>query len=311
MSAGTPCMQSFIPNFKPMSGNCDSHFTWLKKIQIGETPLVELMQQQVHTIKVDADNSDGPLIQFLNNWEPVAKGVGEFEVQLFSNADDAQTWLLSWFMCLLLLTGAMVARMALTKAKGLGGTLQFVPDASLTVRNGFELITGALFGLCEDLLGSANAKKFFWLSAGLFIYILSANLLGVIPGMLPPTGSMNHNIAMALVVLILFNGAGLKVQGVGGYLKHMWGPVWWLGVLLFSIELLSFVVVRPFALSLRLTGNMFGDHQVLSIMSGLVPVVYPVIFLGLGMFVSVIQAFVFTLLSTIYIALAVEHHDDH
>jgi F-type H+-transporting ATPase subunit a len=56
---------------------------------------------------------------------------------------------------------------------------------------------------------------------------------------------------------------------------------------------------------------MFGDHQVLSIMSGLVPVVYPVIFLGLGMFVSFIQAFVFTLLSTIYIALAVEHHDDH
>jgi len=309
MSAGTPCMQSFIPNMVPTTGNCDAHFTWLKEIRIGETKLVELMQQPVHTIPIDADNSGGALIQFLNNWE--AAGLGEFKVKLFTNADDAQTWLLSWFMCLLLLTGAMLARMALTKAKGLGGTLQFVPDGSLTVRNGFELITGALFGLCEDLLGHANAKKFFWLSAGLFIYILSANLLGVIPGMLPPTGSMNHNIGMALVVLILFNGAGLKAQGIGGYLKHMWGPVWWLGLLLFSIELLSFVVVRPFALSLRLTGNMFGDHQVLSIMSGLVPVVYPVIFLGLGVFVSVIQAFVFTLLSTIYIALAVEHHDDH
>jgi F-type H+-transporting ATPase subunit a len=306
MSSGTPCMQSFVPNMVPMTGNCDPHFTWLK-----ETPLVELIQQRVHTIKIDADNFEGPLIQFLNNWEPVAKDLGKFEVRLFTNADDAQTWLLSWLVCGLLLTGAMVARMALTRAQGAGGTLQFVPDGTLTLRNGFELLTGALFGLCEDLLGRANAKKFFWLSAGLFIYILSANLLGVVPGMLPPTGSMNHNVAMAFVVLILFNGAGIKAQGIGGYLKHMWGPVWWLGVLIFFIELLSFVVVRPFGLSLRLTGNMFGDHQVLSIMSGLVPVVYPVIFLGLGMFVSVIQAFVFTLLSTIYIALAVEHHDDH
>lgn len=276
MAAGTPCVQTPI-NMVPMTGNCDAHFTWLKKISINGKSLIESMT----------------------------------ETQFFQNSDQAQTWLLSWLVCGLLLTGAMLARMGLTKARGLGGTLQFVPDGTLTVRNGFELFTDALFGLCEDLLGRSSAKKFFWLSAGLFIYILSSNLLGVVPGMLPPTGSMDHNFAMAFVVLILFNGAGLKVQGIGGYLKHMWGPVWWLGVLLFFIELLSFVVVRPYGLSLRLTGNMFGDHQVLSIMSGLVPVVYPVIFLGLGMFVSFIQAFVFTLLSTIYIALAVEHHDDH
>jgi F-type H+-transporting ATPase subunit a len=172
------------------------------------------------------------------------------------------------------------------------------------------MFTGALFGLANDLLGDTNAKKFFWIVGGLFIYILTSNLMGLLPGMLPPSGSLHHNFAMALVVLLLFNGAGIKTQGIVGYLKHMWGPVWWLGVLLFFIELLSFLVVRPYSLSLRLTGNMFGDHQVLSIMSGLIPVVYPVIFLGLGMFVSFIQAFVFTLLSTMYIALAVEH-DDH
>ena len=180
----------------------------------------------------------------------------------------------------------------------------------MTARNFFELFTGALYDLAYDLLGHENAKKFFWIVGGLFIYILTSNLLGIVPGMLPPSGSLHHNFAMAMVVLLLFNGAGIKAQGLLGYLKHMWGPVWWLGVLLFFIELLSFLVVRPYSLSLRLTGNMFGDHQVLSIMSGLIPVVYPVIFLGLGMFVSFIQAFVFTLLSTIYIALAVEH-DDH
>ncbi len=278
MASGVPCMTT---PFVEQSGDCDAHFTWLKKISLGDHTLIEAMQQPIGG------------------------------VQLFNNSDDAQTWLLAWLVTGFLLIGAVLARKGLNRSSAQGGTLQYVPDSTLSARNIFELFTGGLFGLAKDLLGHENGKKFFWLSAGLFIYILSSNLLGVVPGMLPPTGSMNHNFAMALVVLILFNGAGLKVQGVGGYVKHMWGPVWWLGVLLFMIELLSFVVVRPYSLSLRLTGNMFGDHQVLSIMSGLVPVVYPILFLALGMFVSFIQAFVFTLLSTIYIALAVEHHDDH
>ncbi len=266
--------------FVEQSGNCDSHFTWMKKISIGGEPLIEIMQ----------------------------KPIGG--TQYFSNSDDAQTFLLSWLVAIILITGSLFARVGLNNAKASGGTLQFVPDGSMTARNFFELFTGALYALAYDLLGHENAKKFFWIVGGLFIYILTSNLLGIVPGMLPPSGSLHHNFAMAMVVLLLFNGAGIKAQGLLGYLKHMWGPVWWLGVLLFFIELLSFLVVRPYSLSLRLTGNMFGDHQVLSIMSGLIPVVYPVIFLGLGMFVSFIQAFVFTLLSTIYIALAVEH-DDH
>ena len=278
MAAGTPCKTG---PFVEQSGNCDAHFTWLKKIPFGDTTLIDAMQSPIGG------------------------------TQYFTNSDDAQTWLLGWWVCIGLLVGSFVARIGLSRALSQGGTLQYVPDSSMTSRNFFELFTGALFGLVSDLLGRENGKKFFWLSAGLFIYILSSNLLGVVPGMLPPTGSLHHNFAMALVVLILFNGAGIKVQGLIGYLKHMWGPVAALGVLLFSIELLSFLVVRPYSLSLRLTGNMFGDHQVLTIMSGLVPIVYPIIFLGLGMFVSFIQAFVFTLLSTIYIALAVEHHDDH
>ena len=279
----------------PESVNCDAHFTWLKKIPAGGESLIEAMQHEIPGIS--------GFTSFFG--KEYASG------KLFHNSDDAQTFLLAWLVCGILLLGSWVARLGLNKAMGQGGTLQYVPDGTLTMRNFFELLTGALYGLCSDLLGHKNAVKFFWLSAGLFIYILTSNLLGVVPGMLPPSGSLQHNLAMALVVLILFNGAGIKVQGVGGYLKHMWGPVWWLGVLLFAIELLSFLLVRPYSLSLRLTGNMFGDHQVLSIMSGLIPVFYPIIFLALGMFVSFIQAFVFTLLSTIYIALAVETHDDH
>jgi len=294
MAAGTPCMTYGFAG-PPESVNCDAHFTWLKKIPAGGESLIETMQHGIPGL-------EGFTSIFGDQY---AKG------NLFATSDDAQTFLLAWLVCGILLLGSWVARLGLNKAMGQGGTLQYVPDGTLTMRNFFELLTGALYGLCSDLLGHKNAVKFFWLSAGLFIYILTSNLLGVVPGMLPPSGSLQHNLAMALVVLILFNGAGIKVQGIGGYLKHMWGPVWWLGVLLFAIELLSFLLVRPYSLSLRLTGNMFGDHQVLSIMSGLIPVFYPIIFLALGMFVSFIQAFVFTLLSTIYIALAVETHDDH
>ena len=206
--------------FVEQSGTCDNHFTWLKKISIGDESLIDLMQH------------------------PIAG------IQFFSRADDAQTWLLSWLVAGILLTGSLFARMGLNKAVASGGTLQFVPDGSMTARNFFELFTGALFALAEDLLGHTNAKKFFWIVGGLFIYILTSNLMGLLPGMLPPSGSLHHNFAMALVVLLLFNGAGIKAQGIVGYLKHMWGPVWWLGVLLFFIELLSFLVVRPYSLSL-------------------------------------------------------------
>jgi F-type H+-transporting ATPase subunit a len=144
---------------------------------------------------------------------------------------------------------------------------------------------------------------------------------------------MSHNAAMALVVVIVFNVSGFLVNGTG-YIKHMCGP--WMGfggialnLLLFFIEFLSFLIVRPYSLSLRLMGNMTGDHKVFLIFSDLpgqligedsmvataatyvLTALVPILFLALGMLVSLIQAFVFTLLSMIYIALAVAHEDDH
>jgi len=241
--------------------------------------------------------------------------------------DQAMTLMSAWLLCFFILGFSVLARLGLNRARMQGGTLQFVPDRTLSARNLFELFAGGLYNLAKELLGTHNAPKYFWLSAGLFIYILFGNLMGVVPGFISPTGSMDHNFAMALVVLIVFNGMGLVTHG-SGYIKHMAGP--WLGVmgillnvLLFSIESVSFLLVRPYSLSLRLMGNMFGDHMVFGIMTNLasdatstvlpfaVPIIFPCLFLGLGIFVSVIQALVFTLLSTIYIALAVAHDDDH
>jgi F-type H+-transporting ATPase subunit a len=227
---------------------------------------------------------------------------------------------------------SVLARLGLNRARKKGGTLQFVPESSLTSRNFFELLGGGLYGLAKELLGK-DAPRFYWLVAGLFVYILCCNFMGLIPGFLPPSDSMSHNAAMALVVVIVFNVSGFLVNGTG-YIKHMCGP--WMGfggialnLLLFFIEFLSFLIVRPYSLSLRLMGNMTGDHKVFLIFSDLpgqligedsmvataatyvLTALVPILFLALGMLVSLIQAFVFTLLSMIYIALAVAHEDDH
>jgi F-type H+-transporting ATPase subunit a len=108
---------------------------------------------------------------------------------------------------------------------------------------------------------------------------------------------------------LVFNAVGLSRDPVG-YIKHLWGPVWWLGFLLFPIELIS-LCVRPVALGIRLTANIFGDHQVFVIFSSLVPLVVPAALLTLAILVSTIQAFIFSLLTTIYIGLSVPHSDDH
>jgi F-type H+-transporting ATPase subunit a len=126
---------------------------------------------------------------------------------------------------------------------------------------------------------------------------------------LPPTDNINTNIPCAIIVFLYYNFVGIREQGFIKYFKHFAGPIIWLAPLMFSIELISHLV-RPLSLSVRLFGNITGDHMVLGIFSQLTPLVVPVIFLFLALFVAFIQAFVFSLLSTVYIALATEAEGD-
>ncbi len=142
----------------------------------------------------------------------------------------------------------------------------------------------------------------------IFLYIFISNFIGLIPGFLPPTDNINTTLALGVFIFIYYNYQGIRAQGLIGHLKHFMGPVWYLAFLMLPIELISHAV-RPVSLALRLRGNMFGDHLVLSIFSGLVPYVVPIIFMVLGLFVCFIQSFVFSLLSMVYISLATAHHD--
>jgi F-type H+-transporting ATPase subunit a len=218
----------------------------------------------------------------------------------------------SWVLCLGLIVLALVGRMGLNAALSKADSSKYVPDSRLTVRNFWELFVGGLQNLLGTILEGNDSRKpvFFGLLATLFIFILFGNLMGLVPGLAAPTGELNTNLAMALAVLVVFNVAGLVRNG-WGYIAHLFGPVWWLAPLIFTVEVLGVLVVRPVSLTLRLTGNMFGDHMVFGIMSDLTQLVIPTIFLGLGAFVSFIQALVFTLLSAVYIALATAHEDDH
>lgn len=182
-----------------------------------------------------------------------------------------------------------------------------VPDESLSARNVFELLVEAIGGLSDSVIGH-GAERYVPLLSTFFIFILCSNYIGLLPGFTPPTSDFNITFALGVVSFVAFNYWGFKAQGIG-YLKHFAGPILWLAPLMFVLEIIS-AFVRPVSLGLRLYGNLFGDHLVLEIFTGLTKVGVPVIFYMLGTLVTVIQAFVFTLLSMIYVALAVAHHDD-
>jgi len=206
----------------------------------------------------------------------------------------------------LILIGAIFARIQLNKAmkredKGL------IPDSKLTFRNFYDILAEKLYGLAESVMGKHNAELYFPIVGVLFFYIFTSNLIGMIPGLLPPTDNLNTTFALGAFVFLYYNYVGIKTSGMA-YFKHFLGPVLWLSPLILVVEIASHVF-RPISLGLRLRGNIMGDHVVLGIFNSLTPYVVPVVFYGIGLFVCLIQAFVFCLMTMVYISLSATH--DH
>lgn len=154
-------------------------------------------------------------------------------------------------------------------------------------------------------MGAKNARKYLPLIGSLFLFILFCNLLSLIPGFLPPTDTLKTNVGLALLVFVLTHVFGVATHGLK-YFKHFLGPLWWLAPLMLPIEIVSHIA-RPLSLSMRLLGNISADHKVGVIFFSLVPILVPVPFLVMGVFVSFVQAVVFCILSTIYISSAIAH----
>jgi len=194
-----------------------------------------------------------------------------------------------------------------------------LPEGKFTVRTFAELLTTATYGMMADQMGAKAARFFLPLIGTCMFFILFSNMLGLVPGFLPATDNFNTTLACGIVVFIATHIYGLKENGAG-HVMHLFGP--WMGpwlipinILMFFIEIISHLV-RPLSLGIRLMANMVADHMVLGIFLGFaaslafpvfmfIPLPLPLYLLGL--LVVCVQALVFSLLSTVYIAMAIEH----
>ncbi len=186
-------------------------------------------------------------------------------------------------------------------ALALRSSMKLVPTG---VQNVVEVIAGYMLNLAEETIGRHWGRPFFPLIATIFMYIMTCNFMGLIPGFTSPTSNINMTASMAVPVFLATHYYGLKVHR-HRYIKHFMGPVLLLAPLMIIIETVSHLA-RPVTLSVRLFGNMIAKHFLLLVMGMLVPLLIPTIFLGLGVLVSVVQALVFALLTTMYLAGAVE-----
>ena len=172
----------------------------------------------------------------------------------------------------------------------------------------------ALQSMLREYVGH-KGPRYLPIVATMFVFILTGNLMGLIPGFMAPTSSINVTLGCALTVTVYYHFQGLKEQGVGPYLKHfavLPGAPIFLAPLVLPIELISHLS-RVLSLSLRLFGNVFGEELVIIILFSIVPFLVPLPMMFLGLITASLQAFIFVLLSTIYLggAVATEHEQEH
>ena len=158
----------------------------------------------------------------------------------------------------------------------------------------------------ESIVGHGYERFTTYLTV-LVLFILIGNLMGLVPGLESPTGSAVVPLGFALVTFIYYHYHGLRVHGFS-YIKQFLGPVWWLYPLMLPIEIISHFA-RVLSLTVRLYANMFAGDMVTLAFFSLIPIGVPLLFLGLHFGVALIQAYVFMILATVYLSLAVAH--DH
>jgi F-type H+-transporting ATPase subunit a len=179
--------------------------------------------------------------------------------------------------------------------------IEMVPTKA---QNFFEIVISGMEEFMVDITGE-EGRWFFPIIATIFIYIAVCNLLGLVPGMFPPTASINTTLSCAIPVFLFTHYIGIKYHGIK-YIKHFLGPVWWLIPIILPIEVIGHLA-RILSLSFRLFGNITGHELVLAILFMLAGAFFaPLPIMAMGIFVSFVQAFVFFLLSTMYFAGSME-----
>lgn len=207
-------------------------------------------------------------------------------------AHDGIHIMYTWFVMIVLIVAGTIAARGLT----------LVPSK---MQNFFEIIVSGIEEFMVEITGE-EGRWLFPLAATIFLYIFVSNVIGIVPGLFPPTADINTPLSVALIVFVFTHFIGVKYHGIK-YVKHFMGPVWWLAPLIGLIEIIGHLA-RVLSLTFRLFGNMMGHEIVLGILFTLAGMfLAPLPIMGLGIFVAFVQAFVFFLLTIIYFSGSMEH----
>ncbi|WP_345980769.1 F0F1 ATP synthase subunit A [Sulfurimonas sp. HSL3-2] len=207
------------------------------------------------------------------------------------------------FVTHMLLTAAIV----LVLAKVAVSNLRVVPTGT---QNILEAYLGGVLAMGSDVMGKEEARRYLPLVATIGLFVGVANIIGIIPGFEAPSAFLDFTLALALVVFFYYNFEGIRRNGVISYFAHFMGPVWWLAWLMFPIEIVSHIS-RIISLSFRLFGNVKGDDMFLMVILMLAPWFLPIIPFALLTFMAFLQAFIFMMLTYVYIGGAIAVSDDH
>jgi len=197
------------------------------------------------------------------------------------------------------LLAVIVARLATKK-------LQIVPSG---LQNVMEATVQGILAIGKDVANEEIARKYLTLAGSLAIFIFFGNVLGIIPGFESPTGNVNLTLTLALIVFLYYHYEGIKAQGLVHYIAHFAGPVKWLAPLMFPVEILSHFS-RIISLAFRLFGNIKGDDLFLAVLLMLAPWVFPLAGYALLTFSAFLQAFVFMVLTYVYLYGAVTGQEE-
>jgi F-type H+-transporting ATPase subunit a len=212
-------------------------------------------------------------------------------------ADPAHPWE-NWITVELLVVAIILVLFALLRS-----TLSVDKPGNFQLT--FEAIYKFVLGQADESIDH-HVNRYLPFFGSIFIFILFMNLIGIIPGLESPTMTPAVPLAFAVAVFLYYNWMGLREQGVGKYLLHFAGPVWWMAPIMIPIEIISHFA-RPLSLTIRLYANMFAGERVTVTFLTLTYFLLPAVFMGLHVFVAFLQAFIFMLLAMIYVGSAVAH----
>ena len=242
-------------------------------------------------------HEQGPITDALNKYfgNLVIQGLHALHVQpLNPQAPITETFAMELLVFGLLLVFFVLVRLSLNVENP--GTIQQVA----------EMIHSFVSGQAESIIGS-RGQEFVMFTTSVVLFVLLSNLLGMVPGLIAPTSKATVPLGLALVCWIYYHYYGIREHGFG-YIKQFLGPIWWISWMMFPIEIISHLA-RILSLTVRLYANMFAGEMVTLVFFSLIPIAIPVVFMSLHLGVALIQAYIFMLLTMIYVSQAVAH--DH